>query len=63
MSKHYVLPKGWSEFALEDFLIPTLRKIEKPSSAYKRLGIRSHGKGTFITEVDDPDDVAMDESN
>lgn len=60
MSKHSQIPKGWKELALEDFLIPTLRKVEKPSSTYKRLGLRSHGKGTFITDVEDPKDVAMD---
>lgn len=60
MSKRSQIPKGWKELALEDFLIPALRKVEKPSTTYKRLGLRSHGKGTFITDVEDPNDVAMD---
>lgn len=50
----------WEEKKLADFLTLQLRKIEKPDATYKRLGIRSHGKGIFITEDADPDDITME---
>jgi len=31
----------------------------KPVEAYLRLGIRSHGKGTFTSVVDDPETIAL----
>lgn len=45
----------WQQVKLGTFLHPKLRKVEKPSVAYLRLGIRSHGKGTFTSVVDDPE--------
>lgn len=42
------------------FLIPTLRPVPRPSSSYIALGIRSHGKGTFLRNVEDPETVMMD---
>ena len=45
---------------LSTFLSPELRAIPKPEGSYKGLGIRSHGKGTFIREVQDPGEVMMD---
>lgn len=49
----------WKEIRLGQFLKPVVRKVEKPKTAYARLGIRSHGKGTFISTVEDSDTVAM----
>jgi type I restriction enzyme S subunit len=49
----------WHEMRLGDFLKMELRKVEKPQDAYLRLGIRSHGKGTFLSDIEDPDSVAM----
>jgi len=51
--------KSWSEVKLGEFLTLRLRKTPKPSTCYSALGVRSHGKGTFTREVDDPDKVAM----
>ena len=48
------------ELRLGDFLRYTPRKVEKPSSAYVRMGIRSHGKGTFTEIIGDPASNAMD---
>lgn len=42
------------------FLIPTTRPVYRPNNSYTALGIRSHGKGTFLRTVDDPDSVMMD---
>ncbi len=45
---------------LSKFLKPTLRPVSKPNTAYRALGIRSHGKGTFQRSVGDPRKVGMD---
>ncbi|WP_414738661.1 restriction endonuclease subunit S [Macrococcoides caseolyticum] len=34
--------------------------MAKPTKSYIRLGLRSHGKGTFHEKVEDPSKVAMD---
>lgn len=49
----------WKIFRLGEFLTLKLRKVEKPDKEYLRLGVRSHGKGTFTTTVDDPETVDM----
>jgi len=51
---------GWSISALGDFLTLSLKPIPKPSQAYKSLGIRSHGKGTFQKVIKDPSKIQMD---
>lgn len=45
---------------LGEFLIPTPRPVPRPSSSYTALGIRSHGKGTFLKAVENPEAVMMD---
>ncbi len=45
---------------LGEFLIPTPRPVPRPNSAYTALGIRSHGKGTFLKAVENPEAVMMD---
>jgi type I restriction enzyme S subunit len=42
------------------FLIPTSRPTARPIDSYTALGIRSHGKGTFLRNIDDPETVMMD---
>jgi len=37
------------------------RPIERPNDKYIALGIRSHGKGTFLREVNNPEEIMMDE--
>jgi type I restriction enzyme, S subunit len=49
----------WQQVKLSTFLHLKLRKVEKPNKAYLRLGIRSHGKGTFTSVVDDPETISM----
>ncbi len=49
----------WRVMELGEFLIPTLRKVKKPKDGYLRLGVRSHGKGTFTTTMDDEDSDAV----
>lgn len=50
----------WDEKKLDDILKLTLREVEKPQVAYGALGVRSHAKGTFHKEVEDPKSVAME---
>jgi len=45
---------------IKDFLKFTPREVKKPKDRYLSLGIRSHCKGTFIREVENPDNVMMD---
>jgi type I restriction enzyme S subunit len=45
---------------LGKFLIPTPRSVPRPNAAYTALGIRSHGKGTFLKAVENPETVMMD---
>ena len=49
----------WEQVKLGTFLHPKFRKVVKPDGAYLRLGIRSHGKGTFTSVVDDPETIAL----
>jgi type I restriction enzyme S subunit len=51
--------KQWKEMPLGKFLKPVVRKIIKPKESYLRLGIRSHGKGTFTSTVEDSETIAM----
>jgi type I restriction enzyme, S subunit len=53
--------KDWETVSLSQILTPKLRKIEKPNSNYSALGIRSHGKGTFIRNDVDPETVSLTE--
>ena len=49
----------WKQVKLGAFLHPKFRKVVKPEGSYLRLGIRSHGKGTFTSVVDDPETIAL----
>ena len=51
---------AWEEYSLKDFLITTLREIEKPKENYLAIGVRSHCKGTFQKPDSEPDKIAMD---
>lgn len=50
----------WKNKNLGDVLIPTLRPLNKPDDNYVSLGIRSHGKGTFLKNDFDPEDIDID---
>jgi len=50
----------WSEKQLEDALSPTVRQIKKPINPYTGLGLRSHGKGTFLKNLQLPEKNAME---
>ena len=50
----------WEEGKVKDIIIEHLYPIDKPADSYWRLGLRSHGKGTFHEFVTDPSKVSMD---
>ena len=50
----------WKKAKLDNYIEPISRECGKPSEGYWRLGLRSHGKGTFHQFVDDPTKVSMD---
>ena len=50
----------WQLTSLEKFITPISRSVEKPKEPYLALGIRSHGKGTFLKENEIPDRNSMD---
>jgi len=50
----------WHKTELGDFLKPVSRPVPRPDAKYIAMGLRSHGKGTFLRTVDDPETVIMD---
>ncbi|MBL0876387.1 restriction endonuclease subunit S [Serratia nevei] len=50
----------WETCKLKKFLIPTLREVKKPSENFLSIGIRSHFKGTFHKDNQDPKKVSVD---
>lgn len=50
----------WKTVRISEVMKNVVRGVAKPSEGYWRLGLRSHGKGTFHQFVDDPSKVSMD---
>ena len=50
----------WKIKLLENILIPVSRPVDKPTSSFLALGIRSHGKGTFLKYDFEPSKIEMD---
>jgi type I restriction enzyme S subunit len=51
---------AWDNKPLSEVLSPVVRERSKPTEPYTGLGLRSHGKGTFLKENEDPAKNAMD---
>ena len=51
---------GWKEKLIREAVSPVVREKQKPHVFYTGLGLRSHGKGTFIKENEDPRKNTMD---
>lgn len=49
----------WEKRSLGSFLTPINRSVSKPDKKFLGLGIRSHGKGTFLKPNSDPDKINM----
>ena len=52
--------EAWKEMALRDFLLPTVREVDKPKIQFRALGVRSHCKGTFLKPDFDPGKIDME---
>jgi len=50
----------WTKKPLEEILLPIVRERTKPVEAYTGLGLRSHGKGTFLKNLENPDKNSME---
>ncbi|CAI2446304.1 MULTISPECIES: restriction endonuclease subunit S [Enterobacterales] len=50
----------WETCKLKKLLIPTLREVKKPSENFLSIGIRSHFKGTFHKDNQDPNKISVD---
>ena len=51
---------GWREKLLQEAISPVVREKLKPTVPYTGLGVRSHGKGTFVKACEDPRKNIMD---
>ena len=49
----------WKKHTLGSFLIPINRSVSKPDKEFLGLGIRSHGKGTFLKPNSNPTKIGM----
>jgi len=45
----------WEVKILQDLLSLTIRERKKPITPYTGLGVRSHGKGTFLKYLENPE--------
>lgn len=50
----------WEKQPLKNFIKQVSRKIDKPNHPYLGIGLRSHGKGTFLKPDEDPAKNSMD---
>ncbi len=50
----------WRIQPLESFIKPVVREIPKPDVPYLGIGLRSHGKGTFLKYDEQPEKNSMD---
>ncbi|MFO8646099.1 restriction endonuclease subunit S [Legionella pneumophila] len=57
---HTLIFRNKANSAIGTFANLVVRKANKPNSAYKALGIRSHFKGTFQRLIEEPDTVSME---
>jgi len=50
----------WKTQPLENFIKAVVREIDKPKKPYLGIGLRSHGKGTFLKHDEQPEKNSMD---
>lgn len=50
----------WKIQPLENFINPIVREVAKPDVPYLGIGLRSHGKGTFLKHDEQPEKNSMD---
>lgn len=49
----------WKVQPLENFIKPVIREVAKPIEPYLGIGLRSHGKGTFLKPNEQPEKNSM----
>ena len=50
----------WKIQSFDNFIRPIIREIPKPNIPYLGMGLRSHGKGTFLKHDEQPEKNSMD---
>lgn len=50
----------WKIQPLENFIKSVVREVDKPNEPYLGIGLRSHGKGTFLKYDEQPEKNSMD---
>jgi type I restriction enzyme S subunit len=55
-----VIDADWKLLPLVKCVIPVRREVQKPKTSFLALGIRSHGKGTFLKPNFDPSKISME---
>ncbi len=50
----------WEVKRLGSVVYPDLQPVNKPDTSYTRLRVRSHGKGTFYEQVENPNTIDME---
>lgn len=50
----------WKIQPLENFIKLIVREVPKPNTPYLGIGLRSHGKGTFLKQNEQPEKNSMD---
>lgn len=50
----------WKIQPLDNFVKPIVREVQKPNTPYLGIGLRSHGKGTFLKHDEQPEKNSMD---
>jgi type I restriction enzyme, S subunit len=50
----------WQLKKLRELITPTIREVPKPNREFLGLGLRSHGKGTFLKHNFDPKKIEME---
>ncbi len=50
----------WEKTRFDEVLSSIARERKKPSESYTGLGLRSHGKGTFLKPLEDPEKNSME---
>jgi|GEM_PF-364005 len=51
---------AWKVQSLNELIKPIVREIDKPKEQYIGIGLRSHGKGTFLKHAEQPEKNSMD---
>lgn len=51
---------NWKLQSLDNYIKPVSRQVPKPDKPYLGIGIRSHGKGTFLKYDEQPEGNSMD---